>query len=164
MRICQLRASHGFTLVELMVTLTIIGVLASIAVPLASSYRMAAEYASIATTLRYLMDGQETYFIENDSFYPEGLEPITVYQGREMDIPELKYIFSAGHKYTYIFRSLNYQDDTWKHNYYWIYVYVDFDRNGDGQNDTYVAQTHFINNEPSIGGGTLNYRLIQQIR
>ena len=164
MRAYQPREDHGFTLVELMVTLAIIGVLATIAVPTANSYRMAAEYASITTTLRYLMDGQETYFIENDSFYPEGLEPNTVPRGRQVDIPELKYIFPAGHKHTYYFRSLNFQDDTWKYNYYWIFVYADFDRDGNGLNDTYVAQTRFINNEPIISGRTKHYRLIYQIR
>lgn len=164
MRICQLRASHGFTLVEIMVTLGIVGMLASLAVPLASSYRMKAEYASLTATLRYLMDGQEAYFIENDSFYPAGFGSITVNQGQQMDIPELAYTFPADHKHRYLIWTFNFQSGTWKINYYWIYVYADFDRNGNGQNDLYISMTYFINNDPITSGGTRYYRLIQQFQ
>ena len=164
MRESQLRAQHGFTLVELMVTLGIIGMLASLAVPLASSYRMKAEYASLTATLRYLMDGQETYFIENDSFYPAGFGSITVNQGQQKDIPELAYTFPADHKHRYIITTINFNFGTWKLNYYWIYVYADFDRNGNGQNDIYIAMTYFMNNDPLSSGGTRYYRLIQQVQ
>lgn len=164
MRASQLRAQHGFTLVELMVTLGIVGMLASLAVPLASSYRMRAEYANLTATLRYLMDGQETYFIEKDSFYPAGFGSITVNQGQQKDIPELAYTFPADHKHRYIITTINFNLGTWKLNYYWIYVYADFDRDGNGQNDLYIAMTYFMNNDPLSSGGTRYYRLIQQFQ
>ena len=164
MRASQLRTQHGFTLVELMVTLGIIGMLASLAVPLASAYRTKAEYASLTATLRYLMDGQEAYFIENDGFYPAGFGSITVDQGQQKDIPELAYTFPADHKHRYLIRTFNFSWGTWKINYYWIYVYADFDRNGNGQDDLYIAMTYFLNNDPLSSGGTRYYRLIQQFQ
>ena len=159
-----MRRSTGFTLIELMVTLGIIGMLASLAVPLASSYRTKAEYASLTATLRYLMDGQETYFIENDCFYPEGFGSITVNRGQQKDIPELAYTFPADHKHRYLIWAINFNWGTWKLNYYWIYVYADFDRNGNGQNDLYIVRTYLLNNDPIISGGTRYYRLIQQFQ
>jgi prepilin-type N-terminal cleavage/methylation domain-containing protein len=159
-----MRRSAGFTLIELMVTLGIVGMLASLAVPLAASYRKKAEYAGLTATLRYLMDGQEAYFIEHDSFYPAGLGSITVGKGQEKDIPELAYTFPAGHKHRYIITTINLNVGTWKLNYYWIYVYADFDRDGNGQNDLYIATTYFMNNDPITSGGTRYYRLIQQFQ
>ena len=160
----SLKPQHGFTLIELMITLAIIGILTGIAVPLANSYRMKAEYAALKTTLRYLMDGQETYFIEHNSFYPEGFGFMTIEQGQERDIPELAYTFPAGHKHRYLIRTFNFQWGTWKLNYYWIYAYADFDRNGNGQDDLYIAMTFFLDNDPLTAGDTKSYRLVQQFQ
>ena len=98
----SIKQQKGFTLVELMVVLAIIGVLLVIAVPLANSYRMRAEYANIASTLRYLMDGQEAYFLDKDSFYPAGSGSVTINRGQEMEIYELAYNFPAGHKHRFV--------------------------------------------------------------
>jgi prepilin-type N-terminal cleavage/methylation domain-containing protein len=92
--------NQGFTLVELLVTVSIIGILLGIAVPIANVYRAKAEYSSVLATLRYLMDGEETYLLENDAFYPEGFGVVSVGRGEEKAIPELKYTFPAGHKHS----------------------------------------------------------------
>lgn len=92
---------RGFTLVELLVTVSIIGILMGIAVPIASGYRAKAEYSNVLATLRHLMDGEETYLLEKDAFYPEGFGVVSVGRGEEKAIPELKYTFPAGHKHSY---------------------------------------------------------------
>lgn len=74
---------RGFTLVELLVTVSIIGILMGIAVPIAIVYRAKTEYSNVLATLRHLMDGEETYLLEKDAFYPEGFGVVSVGRGEE---------------------------------------------------------------------------------
>ena len=56
----QRSLSHkGFTLVELMVVIAIVGILTAISIPNYSRYRAMADRAALFATLKYLMDGQD---------------------------------------------------------------------------------------------------------
>ncbi len=57
--------SKGFTLVELMVVLAVIGILAAIAIPNFSARQGKAFDARIATDVRNAAAGQEAYFLDN---------------------------------------------------------------------------------------------------
>lgn len=94
------RREGGFTLIELMVTLAILGILASIGVLNASRFRAKAEYAAIQSTLRSLMDGEDLYFVENDKFYPDRGR-VNIPSGAQRSIPELAYNFPSGHKHRF---------------------------------------------------------------
>lgn len=59
----------GFTLIELLVTLAIIGILAGIAVPQYSSYKKRAYDTVALSTLRQIVLGEETYFLDNEEYF-----------------------------------------------------------------------------------------------
>ena len=130
------RTTRGFTLVELMVALAILGILAGISVVNAARFRAKAEYAAIQTTLRSLMDGEDLYFVENDKFFPQ-TGRINIPSGVQRNIPELAYNFPSGHKHRYIIQGRN----TARLNRYIITVRSDLDIDGNGRKDQFVART-----------------------
>ena len=65
-----MKKEYGFTLIELMVTIAISGILVATAVPFYQVYRQRA-YGLEATIMgKQIIDAQITYFLENDRFYP----------------------------------------------------------------------------------------------
>ena len=142
-------ASKGFTLVEIMISLAILGILASISIPNFRSYMEKAEYASMRTTLKYLMDGEDYHFLENGTFFA-----VNIPSGTAIDIPELAYSFPAGHKNRYRINVIN----NARRNRYRITVFCDFDSNGDGRNDRFTATTNIVLGE------VRKYRVIVQTR
>jgi len=56
---------QGFTLVELLISVVIIGILAAIAVPQISSYRIRVNNSSAITDLRTFKSVLETYYVDN---------------------------------------------------------------------------------------------------
>ncbi len=121
---------NGFTLIELMVVIAIIGILAAISIPNYSAYRKKAYYASIQATLRFLMDGQDLYMLANEEFYPRRGR-INIPKGVSRRIDELAYTFPDGHLHRYRIRGINNR----RNNRYIIDVWADFDFNGNGSND-----------------------------
>lgn len=59
---------NGFTLIELMIVIAIIGILAAIAIPQFSAYRARSYNASAKSDLRNAVTTQEAYFAEH-GFY-----------------------------------------------------------------------------------------------
>ena len=62
------RSSRGFTLVELLVVVVIIGVLAAIAIPKFQSTKGKANAATLKSDLRNLATAQEAYFYEHFTY------------------------------------------------------------------------------------------------
>lgn len=115
-----------------MISLAILGILASISIPNYRLYKEKAELASMLTTLKYLMDGEDFYFLDNGTFFAVNIPRKTA-----VEVPELAYSFPAGNKNRYRIRTINNR----RRNRYIITVFCGFDSNGNGRDDRFTATT-----------------------
>jgi len=60
----------GFTLVELMVVVAILGILAATAVPLLNVWRQRASGSEAFSTLKMILNAEIIYFLEHETFFP----------------------------------------------------------------------------------------------
>jgi prepilin-type N-terminal cleavage/methylation domain-containing protein len=61
--------NRGFTLIELLIVVVIIGVLAAIAIPKFANTKEKAVVTALRSDLRNLASVQETYWVQNASYY-----------------------------------------------------------------------------------------------
>ncbi len=64
---------RGFTLIELMIVVAIIGILAAIAIPQFSKYRQKAFNAAAESDLRNAMTAEEAYFADKQHYFTWGV-------------------------------------------------------------------------------------------
>lgn len=67
------KAAHGFTLVEIMIVVVIIGLLAAIAIPAFQKLRTKSQITAFANDLRIGRDGFDSYAMENGRWPPDGI-------------------------------------------------------------------------------------------
>ncbi len=73
----------GFTLAELMVVIAILGVLMVTSVPVYHKWLQRARGSEVKIMLNSLVDGEISYFLDNDEYFPKG-ETLSVYHGGEL--------------------------------------------------------------------------------
>jgi prepilin-type N-terminal cleavage/methylation domain-containing protein len=64
----MMKKNEGFTLIELMIVIAIIGILAAIAIPQFSAYRVRSFNAAAKADLRNAATAQEAYFADNQTY------------------------------------------------------------------------------------------------
>lgn len=70
-----MKRSRGFTLIELMIVVAIIGVLASVAIPSFINYQLSSKRTEAYANLSALAKAQKSYFAEYNDFAPALSEP-----------------------------------------------------------------------------------------
>jgi prepilin-type N-terminal cleavage/methylation domain-containing protein len=105
-----MRSRDGFTLIELMITVLILGVLSVTAVPFYHVWLQRAYGTEAALMMKQIMEGQIGYYLANDEFFPSPSEStVEVYQdgtenptGALSDIKEaLHVVIPTGHHLDY---------------------------------------------------------------
>jgi len=69
----------GFTIIELLVVVAILGILAATAMPLYNTWEQRAYGSEAALMVKKILDGQIMYYLENEKFYPDPGNTIEVY-------------------------------------------------------------------------------------
>ena len=69
----------GFTLIELMVSIAILGILAATAIPAYNTYRERARGAEATIMVKQILDAEIAYYLEYETFYPPLDTSIDIY-------------------------------------------------------------------------------------
>jgi prepilin-type N-terminal cleavage/methylation domain-containing protein len=65
-----MRRQDGFTLLELMLTLAIVGILSATAIPLYHTWTQRAYGTEASLMMKQILDGEVMYYLEHDEFFP----------------------------------------------------------------------------------------------
>ena len=76
-----MRKKTGFTLIELMVVIAILGIMAGSAIPLYSRYMQRTVGSEATVMLRQILNAQIMYFVENSVFFPLNKTYIVTHSG-----------------------------------------------------------------------------------
>lgn len=107
-----MRERAGFTLVELMVVIALVGTLSATAMPLYRTYQQRAYGSEASAMMRKLLDAQIIYYLERNKFFPENDTPIVIFKDDAPTKAEfgqisnaLNIIIPAGHQLHYDIRA-----------------------------------------------------------
>lgn len=134
----------GYSLIELLTVIAIIGILATIAIPTYHSYRDKARMSTIYAALRHMKFSQELYFTDNSRYFPESDGDIIVDAtdgGGRYLVPNSDIELYIPNQQLWIITSIKNtaEDDNTEiiDNSYTVLIETNMDRNQDGNKDQY---------------------------
>jgi len=89
-----MRRHAGFTMVELLVVIAILGIMSATALPLYRTFQQRAYGSEAALMLKRILDAEIMYFLENETFFPNGLT-INIYHNDDPGKAEISQIKDA---------------------------------------------------------------------
>lgn len=97
-------SEKGFTLIELMIVIAIIGILAAIAIPQFAAYRQRSYNAAANADLRNAATAQEAYYVDNQTYTSNtGLLTGATYGLYLSD--DVQFVIGSANRSTYVMRS-----------------------------------------------------------
>jgi len=112
-----MRRSTGFTLIEVIVVIAILGLLAASALPLFATYRQRASGAEAQAMVKQILEAQIIYYLEHNSFFPDNATYIITHPGGETpggaqdEIKDnLNVVIPTGHRLDFSITGINVGD------------------------------------------------------
>ncbi len=97
----RIKSEHGFTLVELMITVVIVGILASVAIPLYTGNIKRAKAAEADAALGSIRTALRVYYAENSAYPTEASYVAVTTLSIDVDSTDLIGTYFAATTYTY---------------------------------------------------------------
>ena len=110
-----MKRERGFTLIELVVVIAIVGILSATALPFYNTYRMRTYGSEAKVMIKQILDAEVTYYLDNDTFYPLNIGDTIVIShnsalNNPADITQIKQalniIIPEGHNLDFTFQRL----------------------------------------------------------